>query len=291
MSGEQQALYLNDFRELDMIQPMEARRVKLTDLRDNRDTLLLQPKLNGIRALWDPGKGILTTKTGWPITSAPHIVEAVLSSGLADYPLDGEIYKHGLAFQKINGLAQREKPDNETAQLEFHCFDIAIPETPCHERIALLSNFNTMPPLKAVPTFLVRDFQEISLFYERFVKAGYEGIILRDPAETYHEGRGPWLLKIKPEREMEATLIGLNPATPGSKNEGTFGSLLLELEKGKTFKCFAGLSEADRQSLLKKTPLGKPVTVIYGELSTAGIPVSPRFKAVRWDHTTGGNHA
>ena len=270
-----------------MIQAMEAQRIELDDLKLEKP-LLLQPKLNGIRALWDPEKKALFTKSGYSITSVPHIVEAILSSDFANFPLDGELFKRTFPFQKINGLAQREKPNPESLQLEFHCFDLVLPR-PCLQRIAVLDRLDIpLWPMKVVPTYIVTTIQEIGDLYALYLSEGYEGIILRDPDALYHAGRGPWLMKVKPEREMEAKLVGLNPAAPGSKNEDTFGSLQLETSEGKTFKC-AGLSAHDRRLILQEMPLGKPITVTYTDLSTRGIPLTPRFKAVRWDHIQQGD--
>lgn len=85
---------------------------------------LLQPKLNGIRAVWNPDTQALETRSGRAITCVSHIVETLRSCKLACYALDGEIWTPDLPFQEINGLAARETAMEANYLLEFHVFDV-----------------------------------------------------------------------------------------------------------------------------------------------------------------------
>lgn len=239
-----------------------------------------QPKLNGIRAIFNPDTKILSSRNGHPINSVPHIIEELSEIGL---PLDGEIYRHDMPFQKINGLTRRKTPSEETARLEFHVFDIASNDNQkarWSEVWHLKALNSTRLSAYRVKTELIKT-EIVERFFSSCLADGYEGIILRHPMNYYIYERSQGMLKIKPTYEAEAILISFNP-TDSDKNQETFGSLRLRLDSGIEFNC-SGLTDSDRSELWQERPIGRRITFKYGALSSDGVPVFPRFKAVRWD--------
>lgn len=236
-----------------------------------------QPKLNGIRAIFNPETKILSSRNGHPINSVPHIIQELSDIGL---PLDGEIYRHGMPFQKISGLARRKTPNDKTIALQFHVFDIATNGTESDRQAALEPSFNIFSYIKRIKTEFIKT-NDISRLYTSYLTQGYEGIILRHPANYYIYDRSQGMLKIKPTYEDEAVFVGFN-LTNSDKNSDTFGSLRLRLNSGIEFNC-SGLTDHDRAELWQEQPIGKRITFKYGALSSDRVPVFPRFKAVRWD--------
>ncbi len=244
---------------------------------------LAQPKLNGIRAIWNPASGELLTRNGNTIKSADHIVDQIKGWNLDGFALDGELYTNRISFQELNGLCRRQSTSEETMILEYHVFDMAVDGVDLEDRMALVNNIGETSHIKKVGFDSPENHDEIRALYKTYLGQGYEGIILRKKGSYYSHGRTSDLLKIKPVLDMEAQLIGFAPAKEDdSKNKDTFGSLILRLSNGVGFYC-GGISDTARQELWDKKPLGAMVNFKYGAMSDNGTPVFPRYSYIRWD--------
>lgn len=137
-----------------------------------------------------------------------------------------------------------------------------------------------------------------------FSDAGYEGAMLSCSNAPYLNKRvsptKPWLLKLKPFLDAEATIIGMLPGRYGTNLKtvpehlwGTakeeVGALLLRDCKGafKVFKCGSGLNAkqkkefwANRQQIIADNTI---VTFKYLEVGTDERPRHPIFLRVRLD--------
>lgn len=244
----------------------------------------VQPKLNGIRAFWDPDKEKLLTRTGKTISSCPHIVAAIKSLPLPynQLKLDGEIYKHQLPLQVISGAVRRYFPSALSAEFEYHIFDF-ISSQPYLKRKHLLDNLPANNPIiKCVKTVFVDGTEadsKIQFYCEQFVQEGYEGIIIRNPSAPYDDGRHVgFMWKYKPVKYMECELIGLRAATT-DRNAATFGSLKLRTPDGFIVYC-SGLADHDREIISNNFSrlYGRKVLISYDELSLEGKPMRLRFE-------------
>lgn len=258
------------------IQPMLVKSVTFDQFTSN---VLVQPKLDGVRAIWDASNKALFTKNGRQITSCDHIVEALVALNINDH-LDGEIYCSTLPFQTINGLCNRRIATDACADLQFHVFDVINDETTVSrlKQVAELEMRFYPCGTKALQTVPVHfsPSSDIESWYNNFIRQGYEGIIIRDPMSLYLSGVG----KIKPVEDMEGTLIRFIPST--SRHSSTFGSMLLQLDNGRQVKC-SGLSDKDREALWESQPIGEQITFYYEGTFLDGTPRFPRFKSVRYD--------
>jgi len=241
--------------------------------------IIVQPKLDGIRAIWDSATQQLHTRSGKVITSCDHIIQALYDLKLDCCDLDGEIFTTQLPFETINGLVRKQQPQAETAQLQFHVFDI-INDYPAKERAAWLSLIGPSTIIKPVATFFT-NHKTIKEHYQCFLDSDLEGMILRNPNAQYQGGKTNALYRVKPVFDTEATLVGFEPSTT-AKNSKTFGSLILQMANGKTFKC-SGLSDQQRKDFWKKQPLGASITIFFKGYTKNGIPREPRFKTIRTD--------
>ena len=247
--------------------------------------LYLQPKLNGIRALWYHHDG-LYTRGGNRITSVPHIVKK-LEKIVPNTDLDGELYRSNMSFNKINGASRRIEPTLDSLSLEYHIFD-TISEykaqgTRLRNVVELPVSLYIKPLKRAIITTT-----EIEMNLKAYLSEGYEGIILRHLQALYRAGRHIGnLWAIKPVYEIEAIFLGF---TDGETilHADTFGSILLKLPNGRTFSC-SGFTEAERSYLFSCDRLtrGTEITIKFGAWSHAdrdkAVPLYPRFKCIRWD--------
>ena len=132
---------------------------------------------------------------------------------------------------------------------------------------------------------------------EEEVALGGEGMMVRHPTARYETERSHYILKCKPEQDMEGTVIGYVTGKNGKDGKllGMMGSLVIQLDDGKTVKC-SGFTNPERSLTPDQRstayimpgiqfdggtpvfPKGTRVTFTYRELSRDGIPKEPRYK-------------
>lgn len=228
---------------------------------------LVQPKLNGVRATWIPELQQLVKRNGNYVESVPHIVQAIQASDVSGLRLDGEIFSRELTFEQINGAARRQAPTDVSGQLQFHVFDVAVVSMPQLSRLRLIEHL-TGPILFAVPTVQCRSQAEVAALYEQALGDGYEGVVLRNVASHYAQGRTEVALKIKPRFDIEAEVIAIDK------------SVTLRLADGKTFKAQMNQNQRERWD---DSIVGQSMTVEYFDVSNNGLPKSAVCKDLRHD--------
>lgn len=253
----------------------------------------VQPKLNGVRALYQ--SGILQSRDeklfSYPVVR--HIIDELASLKLGNLMLDGELYVHGWRLQKINGAVatNRTSPREDSHEVEFHVFD-AIDErgfkTPFSERFLEHASFlrdAKLPHVKVVDTALAQGRYDVDVYFKMWCGKGYEGLMARPDGpyqlgETSHGTtfRSPYLWKYKSWKDAEYecvdTTLGEGKADVG------IGALVLRNAYGNTFNCGTGFTDEERYELLIHTPIGKLVKVRYVEMTANGTPYPCTFLAV-----------
>jgi len=294
-----------------MIEPMLA---KEFDARWVDGGFYLQPKLNGHRIIWD-GKR-LWTRQGKPVVSVPGLI-AELELLFADKPLDGELYSHGMSFQKITQTGRRTVNIVDDPNLCMYVYDVPIADTKFSDRWKLIdseyrSTIEQSQRIRVVPIRYYDHSKAVHLLLPHTLNvfAGeYEGTMLRTENGMYRFGkRSSDLLKIKQFQDTEAEVVGVTqlntfekvivPAgTPGSrkKSNGTYvkngdatpqpmiGALVCELPNGTRFEIGSGFTQAERKQFWQSPPIGKQVTFQYQELTPDGVPLFPSYLRMRQD--------
>jgi ATP dependent DNA ligase domain/DNA ligase OB-like domain len=272
----------------------------------------VQPKYDGIRCLAhivrdDAGiRLVMESRTGVAFANFDHIRDALLSyqplrqsflAGNTIY-LDGELYTDSLTFEQINGAARitagkatSEDLDN-IEKIQYHIYDIYIPKLPLltyTQRMARMY-FIAHPPIPefadtvvCVATETAESVEDIKRLHDGYVKAGFEGIMLRDPEGTYEvDKRSAYLQKYKEFMEEEFAIVGFHD---GDALET--GLVIWECETlaGLRFSARPRGTHAHRRELFAsaKEYVGRYLTVIFQEYSADGVPRFPVGKSVRED--------
>ena len=237
-----------------------------------QDHITATPKLDGVRAIWTP-KGIQSRKGTF--YSVPRIEDALSK---VEIPLDGELYLHGVPLNQINGAARKQC--DLTDQLEFHVFDVAVPDLTFDERWEMILGLNlpigvieeNASPIKRVGIGKVTQVG-LEERHRKFVELGFEGVMLRDGHANYGFGeRNPSLFKYKTFHEDEFLITGVH-----ADKHGDQGMLELITGQGTSFSSRSRGTDDYRRQMLNEPELfiGRMATIRYFAMTEYGVPQFP----------------
>lgn len=270
---------------------------------DFLSTWWFSQKLDGVRALWD-GK-VLRTRTG-NIIPAPKWFTAQLPK---DAGLDGELFGGPGTFPATNGTVQRKKArDEDWRNLRYCVFDAADPkwlQKPFRARYAHLEKLlsRTGPNVALIPHQPVVSPDNLYRAYQAILHDGGEGVVLRNPDAAYSQKRSKDLLKLKPNLDAEAVVLGYNEGKGSNAGYlGTFAVEMLDPEtrkpNGVRFQLSGRMNHEFRRQYQydakRRTwthvpksggnvypTIGSVVTFEYMTLSAKGVPRQPIFIRLR----------
>ena len=245
---------------------------------------IVQPKFDGDRCSNTPlpSAPLLLSSEENPFFSVPHINEQLTKDGLFIFPWDGELYSHELflegGHELIHSIASRTvnlHPRHK--ELEFHIFDVKWSHLDQTRRLMWLNGMKDEfgPNIKLAPYWICETLDEIKRTYDRVIKEGYEGIIVRHFLGDYREKRSVFMMKFKPKKKDEYIAVGWNEEV--SKDgipKGRIGSIICASQLGDEFAVSAGLNDGQREKLWKVRDQisGCGVIVHYQHLTNKQIP-------------------
>lgn len=274
----------------------------------------VMPKIDGIRAIWT-GTALLT-RTGKPILSVPHII-TLLERNYKNSPLDGELYNHDLTFEEICGIVKRTKNFVASEMIDYHVFDVPVPNLTFAERFADLMHPTKWDEswhyngngLRSVDCIEIFSAEDIDTHHLQARASGWEGLMYRRADSLYEFGKRSYgLMKIKSTLDAEFTIVGVTQlktftklivpeGTPGSKRyvggqwykdtdpklEEMAGAVVVQTDTEQRFEVGTGLTDELRIDLWKNLDkyLGQKLTVKYQELTADGVPRFPVWKSLR----------
>jgi DNA ligase-1 len=243
---------------------------------DNLPPRIIQPKLNGIRAMWIPEKFGFYSRDG--VLYSPDVTEHMIPpKDLRHLYLDGEFYFHGWSLQRINSAVgvNREKPKQDSLQIRHHVFDF-IDTRPQLERLRMLEQYAGL--LATVPYHLMSIPDDMENWFVEYMSQGYEGIILRNTQMPYINGRTHNILKRKGWRDEDFPVVGVTDGK--GKHEGSIGALVCAV--GNNTFTVDGMTDEDRDAWAANPSMviGRKAKVKFLLLSDDGIPLMPKLVGV-----------
>lgn len=182
---------------------------------------------------------------------------------------------------------------------------VAAPDRTFTEEIELLHDIVLMrdtPLLTCVKQTRVNSLAQVMDETKRVCGLGGEGVMLRSPDSVWYPKRRNFILKCKPRRDSEATIVGFVAGRTGKTGQflGKLGTLVVDWN-GVVFELGTGLTHRDRDLYtsdsfaaraapgkpmpeIKSTPtfrLGDEVTFSYRELSDEGTPKEGAYLRIR----------
>ncbi len=236
---------------------------------------LVSEKYDGVRALWDGAA--LRFRSGRPV-AAPGWFLARLPAT----PLDGELWLGRGRFDELSGLVRRGTPrDHDWHSVHYMVFELPGAAGTFAQRagelVRLAARLN-WPQLRAVAQEDGLDRTALRRRLDAVVREGGEGLMLHRANAPYVTGRSAALLKLKPQQDEDAIVIG-HVAGRG-RHAGRLGALRVRRAGGQEFLLGTGLSDAERE---RPPPLGSTVTYTFRGRTPHGLPRFASFLRVRPD--------
>jgi DNA ligase-1 len=240
----------------------------------------VQPKLDGVRCLavkQDDETIKYYSRMGKEFTTLGHLTAELLDAMEIGQVLDGEIYSHDYTFQEAISFIKKARP--QSSSLNYYVFDLVDTKAPFESRHRELRNIFELisfkSKIKLLQTIKIDDEPAVGSHHNAFVKAGYEGIIVRNTNGMYAlKNRSKDLQKYKEFKDEEFEIIGGQPST------GTEVDCVIFTVKNKNGQTFAvrprGSFEQRKQWMGNiKHLIGKSLTVRFQELTDDGLPRFP----------------
>jgi ATP-dependent DNA ligase len=178
-------------------------------------------KYDGHRCLLHKGEFLTRSMKAHPnLGLAHHLKEIAQWSDELGATFDGELYSHARPFNELQSIlrsTEKEIPDD----VVFHVFDY-MPSNewgsckrPFEDRYAILGSIfkdhAEFQHVNQVEQFLVETPKDLTVAYERALKGGFEGLMLRNPFARYKHGRATVkeniIYKLKPFDTLDAKVI------------------------------------------------------------------------------------
>jgi len=229
--------------------------------------------------------------------------------------LDGEFYVHGVPLELISGAMRREKGGEASElKLQYHVFDIFSEDkidAVFSERYNWMMELERMISainlkyIKVVTADEVMSLGDIDAAYNRYLRDGFEGAIVRLDREykySYNDRRAKWLMKKKPVLDAEFEIVGYSGAEKGKASGWLI--FILKTKEGKTFnlsnfgergdelrqKMYEEMSKPDPEGKLLPNGTaatifdtkykGKFITVLFDEWSRFRVPLRARTEGI-----------
>jgi DNA ligase-1 len=230
-------------------------------------------KLDGVRARWQGGR--LYTRSGLLISPPEGFTHAWPA-----VELDGELWAGRGQFERASATVRKHAASPADWQaLRFMVFD--LPEHPgaFGERWQALQSWaatSTSSTWALVVQERLRDETELQGRLAQVVAEGGEGLMLHHGAGHYRSGPSPHLLKLKPQADAEALVLGHEPGQGAFT--GMVGALRVQTPEGLVFRLRSGLSLTERQT---PPAIGSWVTYRYRGHHASGVPRFATFWRVR----------
>jgi len=261
------------------IRPMPMLAHKFTDHKKKIEfPVYVQPKLNGMRMLFDG-------ENGWSRGNKEVIPEVIqhLKFDTDGFVLDGELMLPNNQLLQESMKAIKKYRSDLSPQLIYHVYDIVDDDLPYIKRYQVIKDIlhNAPANIKFVNTIMAEDESQVVNLHNLFVKDGFEGTMVRDPAALYEVGKRSYsLLKLKDFVDAEYRIVAISD---GDGSDSGLAIFELETESGQRFNCRPEGNRENRAELYKERSklIGKYLTVRYQELSKDGIPIFPVGVSVR----------
>jgi len=255
----------------------------------------VEVKLDGARCLMSIAKGryCAWSRNGNTFHNVGHIAAEL--KNFDGYVLDGELVSTVLGdegwAQTVSAAKKAEEGDTSLSYVIFDLltakeFDSRKCDRTLAQRRSLLKA--KMPSggcfTGIVGSFPVEKPADVDRLMKKFVKAGFEGAVLKDLDSVYSFKRSSAWLKVKPFKSSDLPIVGYEEGK--GRLKGTLGKILVKGPKGTLSGVGTGFTDKQRDEFWKMGDkmMGLIAEVRYQNVSqTSGALRFPVFSRLRTD--------
>jgi ATP-dependent DNA ligase len=210
------------------------------------EEVIFQRKYNGerCRITWESNLPILWSSCGNEMPYFYRLKEELCDLKLQGVQFDGELYCHVMSREEIHSICSRrvnQHPDENL--LALHAFDLVDDDELFSQRARILTLNGLYLPgefIKKVESIFAPKTEFLNLA-DKFIKEGYEGIIIRHPQALYVPRKSRFMLKYKPSEKDIYPIVGYEEEEDihGWKKD-RLGSVLVKDSDGHVFSVGTG---------------------------------------------------
>lgn len=255
---------------------------------------VVEPKIDGLRAVFvfAGDRFCCYSRKGNTLNNVIHVA-AELYKAFDGYCLDGELISNKGKWEDTMHDARADQRGDGTSDLFFAAFDCLT-----HEELDTRICKRTLAERRALMERLwpkqtcnsgilvekrVKTVADVKKATAAYIKAGFEGAVLKDLDSVYSFRRTNDWTKIKEFDTEDYKIVGFEEGT--GKFLGTFGKFLVKGPKGKVSGVGSGITVAQRKEFWKlgKKLIGKVIEVKHQGVSPDGGLRFPTFVRLRLD--------
>lgn len=234
------------------------------------------------------------TRKGIKAQPLPHIASQLkerfvehLSTLQNDYEIDDHIwvdceaYTDMVSFNKLNGILRKEKLNEQDKKIldhvQFRIYDVIVPLGYEHRK-EILPMFAHKDVIVVESFELEFNDEELKKYHDKFVKHGYEGLMIRQYGMPYDNKRSWQLVKMKVFEDKEMKIVGGEE----SVRRGELGAFIVT-DGDHEFRCSLKFSQPERIKMWNDLDnyIGKHAKVEFFGRSEYGVPRFPKAVAIR----------
>lgn len=240
----------------------------------------VSPKIDGVRAFYEPGNSYLYSRNHKPIYGMEHIVHELSKQ---EYPVDMELSVPGLEFNELSGLIRNH---NSTPEAVAHVIDMPVDHLILEDRLLIRPRVSAC--IQHIPHIAIRWMangkSRIESYYELWLEEGYEGLVYKALGQYYPGNRSWHWQRLVPVKSIDVTVELLYEGEGKLKN--MCGGFYFTMA-GLWCKCgtMLGVTHEERAYMWLRPEeyVGLTAIVEYKELQPSGMPRQPRSKGFRND--------
>jgi len=248
---------------------------------DNRNLTgwFMSEKYDGVRAYWD-GKQLIS-RSG-KVFTAPSF----FTQNFPPFALDGELWSKRKDFENIVSIVNTKESGSRWQALKYMVFEIPDEKGNLQERLDILKFYlagHESTSIELVKQIRINKAKDLDLFFDKILRLGGEGVVIRNGALPYYVGRKKEALKYKRFQDAECEVGGILEGK--GKYKGMMGAIECDFQ-GNMIRIGSGFSDKER-----RTPptIGEIITFKYYGLTGLGNPKYPVFLRVRLDKGLNSN--
>lgn len=267
-----------------IIRPMLCRKVKSLD--DINVPCWLSPKLNGIRAVWNPSAGLFQSKHEkfWPSWMTQLIWDGSDPRHHPKVYLDGEFLLPNLQDLGTAIGINRHRPGPHAEQVTFNVFDVVALNSTTEERInSLMVTSYDSQKVKTVHHYYADTRTALVRLVSDFLIDKHEGVVARPHDSLYIEGDKLVWRAYKFQTDEEVVIVSCHEAVGNLK--GLLGGFTVRRPDSIVVfdvACSAFTHEQRAKLWIEQDSLlGKQLTIRYPYTSTTNVPLQAQCVAIR----------